>query len=202
MSKPVIAIDVDDVLAANAEGFIAYSNEKWGTKLKTDDYDEHWAMLWNVDNAETEKRAIDFHGSGAVRSYRHFEEAVPVLRSLAENYRLVITTSRRLQIKADTIEWIDQYFGDIFSEIRFAGMWDKVTDHSIKATKAELCKEIGAKYLIDDQLKHCTAAADAGIEALLFGEYTWNKTRQLPGGVTRVKDWNEVLEYFDAKRGQ
>jgi hypothetical protein len=50
---------------------------------------------------------------------------------------------------------------------------------------------------IDDQPKHCVAAADIGIKALLFGEYSWNRTDTLPVGVARVKDWVAVLQYFD-----
>ena len=40
-----------------------------------------------------------------------------------------------------------------------------------KLTKGMLAKEIKADYLIDDQLKHCSAAAELGIPALLFGVY-------------------------------
>ena len=33
-----IAIDIDDVLAENAIGFVAFSNERWVTLLRVDDY--------------------------------------------------------------------------------------------------------------------------------------------------------------------
>ena len=38
-------------------------------------------------------------------------------------------------------------------------------------------------------------------QVLLFGEYAWNKTaddtKDLPSGVTRVKDWEQVLSVID-----
>lgn len=67
-----------------------------------------------------------------------------------------------------------------------------------KATKAAICTSIGASYLIDDNLEHCALAAESGLDCLLFGEYGWNKAEILPKGVTRVKDWHAVLEYFNA----
>ena len=63
MRRLRIAIDVDDVLAENAAGFVAFSNQRWGTTLQVDDYDEHWAKIWNVDNEEVERRAKEFHNS-------------------------------------------------------------------------------------------------------------------------------------------
>lgn len=199
MSKKTIAIDIDDVLAANAEGFIAYSNERWGTKLTVDDYDEHWAQVWKVDNEETERRATEIHDQKIMATYRHFEDAKPVLKELATSHKLVIITSRRRQLLEETTKWINSYFKDIFSEIHFSGIWDSINSNSQNATKAEICREVGADYLIDDQLKHCLAVVECDIEALLFGNYKWNQLDKLPKGVTRVDDWEAVREYFSAR---
>ena len=40
MRRLKIAIDIDDVLADNAEKFTAFSNQRFNTRLTTDDYDE------------------------------------------------------------------------------------------------------------------------------------------------------------------
>lgn len=66
IDKQVLAIDIDDVLAANAAGFVRFSNERWGTNLAVDDYDEHWAKVWEVDEVETARRAIELHESGVI----------------------------------------------------------------------------------------------------------------------------------------
>lgn len=194
MSK--IAIDIDDVLAANAEGFVAFSNERWGTNLTVEDYDEHWSKMWGVDLEETERRSSEFHVSGAVAGYAHHEAAIPVLRQLAGHHELVVVTSRRKSIQAETLEWLQSRYGTLFSEIHFAGIWDIITDHSHTLTKADVCQAIGADYLIDDQLKHCVAVANVGITALLFGNYQWNQADTLPDNVIRCHDWEAVQEYF------
>ena len=199
MKKQTIAVDIDDVLSANAEAFIAYSNKRWGTALKVEDYREPWAIPWEVGDEEAKRRSEEYHVSGGIENYKHRPEAESALRRLAKNFRLVVVTSRNQPVEKVTRDWITKYFDGIFEAIHFAGMWDP-GQKGIQLTKAAVLKEIGADYLIDDQLKHCIAAAQAGIRSLLFGNYAWNQTEKtLPTGVTRCKDWPAVLEYFDGR---
>jgi uncharacterized HAD superfamily protein len=37
------------------------------------------------------------------------------------------------------------------------------------------------------------------MSGVLFGNYPWNQVDKLPDNVVRVNNWQEVLEYFDAK---
>lgn len=196
MSKPTIVIDIDDVLAAHAEGMVAFSNKEWGTNLTVDDYDEHWAKMWKTDPKETERRAELFHVSGVVADYRHDEGAMAVLKKLKKTYKLIVLTSRRRAIEYETKIWIAQYFPGLFDEIFFTGFWDSPTTGAHTLTKAQLAEELKADFLIDDQLKHCFAAAEVGIQALLFGNYGWNEADMLPKNVFRAADWQKVGEYF------
>jgi len=198
-SKPIIAVDIDDVLSETVEGFIAWSNDTYNTNLSVADYNEDLARMWNVDREEAERRAGNFHGGGAVSQLRHIEAARPVLAWLAERYELVVITSRRLISKDQTVGWLNKYFPGIFSPevINFAGIWDNADEQSHNRTKGDIVKKLGASYLIDDQIKHCIASAELGIKTLLFGDYKWNQADELPKGVIRVKDWSEVLKYFN-----
>jgi 5'(3')-deoxyribonucleotidase len=202
MSKKIIAVDIDDVLAAQAESLVAFSNEQWGTNLTVDDYDEHWGAMWQIEHdlEETERRAYQYFDSGAFRQFRHHPEAKPVLKRLAKKYRLVVVTSRRRRMLKETTDWINQYFPGFFDEIHYAGIWDDTKEHRHNATKADLCKDLGVDYLIDDQLKHCLTAADQGITVLLFGNYKWNQADQIPENVTRVADWGAVERFFDGRK--
>jgi 5'(3')-deoxyribonucleotidase len=199
-SKPVIAIDVDDVLADSAEGFVAFSNKRWGTNLTVEDYDERWSQMWGVDIEEERRRAHIIYNSNVVGKFKHFEEAKEVLRELKKHYKLVITTSRVRFVEKETLAWIDKHYKDIFEEIHLAGFYDELKTDSHKQTKAELCQSIGASYLIDDHPKHCFAAAEVGVKAILFGDYPWSRDLQLPAGVTRVAHWHDIKRYFDEER--
>ncbi|MGI6612287.1 MAG: 5' nucleotidase, NT5C type [Candidatus Nanosyncoccaceae bacterium] len=194
MRRLKIAIDVDDVLAANAAGVVEFSNQRWGTSLTIDDYDEHWAKMWGIDLAELERRIEEFYASGAQRHYGHIGGSREVLTQLSRHHQLVIATSRRLYEKADTLAWIDEHFPGIFtsSAVYFSGAWDKITTDSHMLTKADLISQIEADVLIDDQLKHCVAVAETGRYAIVFGDYEWNRANHLPPRVVRCLSWIEV----------
>lgn len=199
MSKKVIAVDIDDVIAVNVPAFIEFSNAKWGTNLTIEDYDEHWVKVWNLDQDEAEKRAQEFHDSDIFMDYEHMPDARSVLEKLSDKYRLVVITARRVQLEKDTLAWIDKYFPNLFEEIVFAGIWDQKNTERHKQTKASICRDLKVDYLIDDQFKHCLAVAEDEMKSLLFGEYPWNRITKEIENVTRFKNWQDVLEFLDAQ---
>ena len=205
MPKQTIAVDIDDVLAAFAESFVYYCNQKWGTNLVPDDWTEDWAKLWKVDHLETLKRADVIYESDIFSLVRADIEAARVLKNLAKTYKLVVVTSRPKAVSKDTLEWIEKFFGDVFEEIHFAGFYDdmeKTIPEKLKATKADIARQIGAQYLIDDSPKHCLAVAEAGITSILFGDYKWNRHIKLGPNMVRAKNWKEVEAYFDNRGGR
>ncbi len=201
MSRPIIAVDVDDVLSLSAKGFSEYSNKRWGGSTRPEDYTEEWAVFWKLPLNEAIIRAEEFSGSDAVYFYEHFEESLPVLEASRRSYDLVIVTSRRSELKGHTDRWLEERFPGIFTAVHYAGIWDtdEHVSNKLKQTKTEVCRQLGASYLIDDQTKHCIAAQGAGLQALLFGDYAWNQSEAVSPDIVRVSGWQEVKEYFDAK---
>jgi len=199
MKKPIIAVDIDDVLAAEAAFIVAYSNKHWGHKLAVTDYQEFWEEMWSVDHEEAERRALELHQPGIEGSYEPIAGAREALMKLSEKFDLVTVTSRRELVRDETLDWLKKHLGDVFSQIIFSGIWDSGKQGAHKLTKTEILQSVGAEFLIDDQLKHCNAAADAGINTVLFGDYPWNQSNSLSEGVTRCASWTKVLEYFDGR---
>jgi uncharacterized HAD superfamily protein len=196
--KPIIAIDIDDVISRNASAFIEYSNQKYGTDLTANDYQEHWGEVWKVEHDELKKRAEEYHESGYIATYPVIEGAFEALSQLKKRFRLVAVTSRRISIKQLTQEWIQTHYPNIFEDIIFCGFFDS-EHYGFHLTKGELVKNLSANYFIDDQLKHVLAVAKNGITSLLFGDYFWNKTDTLPENIVRVRNWQEVTKYFENK---
>jgi 5'(3')-deoxyribonucleotidase len=200
--RKTIAVDIDDVLSATVEGVVEFANKRWKMNIKPDDYTEEWAVFFNLPIDETIRRIQVIVDSGVYGHHRHLDHTLPVLTALKRHYNLVAVTSRRSVLKPETDGWLAERFPGIFTDVRYAGFWDGEHDilTALSRTKAELCKELGAEYLIDDQIKHCVGAAQAGVKALLFGRYAWNRTgRTLPKNIVRVADWKEVEGYFRAK---
>lgn len=201
-NKSVIAVDIDDVIVAEAEFIVSYSNDHWGYSLSLDDYREHWGDMWNVEAQEVERRADIIHSPGLSRKYRVLEDAHDVLKTLSADFNLVVLTSRRKRVEEETRQWLDENFKDVFSGVHFTGFWDTITAESHLLTKAEMSKELRVSYLIDDQPKHCFSVAKHGVKAILFGDYAESRHLELPKGVTRCKNWEEVLEYFEHEKSR
>ena len=201
--RPVIAIDIDDVLANSAECLAEFSNCTWGTSLCADDYDENFMKLFGVSEEEARCRVNVLHESGAFANYRHKDSATSALRVLKNDYRLIILTSRQEFIKDDTLAWLEKKFPGVFDEkdVYFAGIYDSNDGvlRMVNRTKGNIAKELGADFLIDDQPKHCAGASELGIKAILFGDYSWNRAEVLAIGVHRAKTWDDVLRYFYEK---
>lgn len=201
MAKETIAVDVDEVLADQAGAFVQWSNQKWGTHLTVADYHEHWAEIWGVDHHEVEKRYIDYNQDGVPARLPAHEPAKEVLQKLSQNFKLVVLTSRWQMLSSDTKQWIERHYQNIFNEVHHSKIWDSgpSTGNEVHRTKAQAFAEIGADYLIDDQLKHCQAVGALGKTALLFGDYPWNQADILPEGVIRTPNWPSVDRYFSEK---
>lgn len=196
--KKTIAIDIDGVLAAEAEFIVAYSNAHWQTNLQVADYSENWRSMWGIDQDEAERRAAELHQPGMESSYKLIPGARPVLERLATQYNLIVATSRRHAVAQETVDWLDKNFAELFQDIHFANIWDDGHEAAHLRTKAELCTKLGADYLVDDQLKHCLAVAACNTPTVLFGDYPWNQyDGALPVDVVRAKDWQAVERFFD-----
>jgi 5'(3')-deoxyribonucleotidase len=197
-TKPVIAIDIDDVLSETAKLIIEWSNEQYGYSLSLDDYDEDMARMWNVDREEAGRRIIEFHESDVFQNLCHVSASVPVLKKLSEKFKLIIITSRRSVIRDHTVDWVNECFPGLFSDevIVFARIYDNKLEDPVNMTKGSIASEWDADYLIDDQPKHCISAAEHGVTSLLMGDYKWSQVSNLPKGVYRVKDWSDVERFF------
>lgn len=200
MKKQVIAVDIDDVLSSQIEVLIAFSNQRYGTMLTRKDFDkpgEYWGYyesLWDGEHPEERKRRVnEFKQEKFPLKQLISVETKEVVNKLAKKFHLEIVTSRDSGFRDETVAWLQEHLPEVFNGVHFVELWDEPDK---KATKALVCQEIGAGYLIDDNLEHCNLAAECGVHALLFGTFGWNIGKPLQPGVKRVADWQAVAEYF------
>lgn len=196
-SREVIAVDIDDVLVPHVQDLLAWHNREYRTNMTPDQYRSRDPKDWG---AKTIKDAIQrvqkFFDTPDFLEAEPIAEAAEALEKLNDRYDLVVVTARDTIIEEATRRWLNSHFPSLFKEIRFTA---RLSIEKIGGAKSTIALTLNAKYLIDDALENAVDAAAAGIKVLLFGIYPWNETDSLPGGVTRVKDWQEVLEYFDGR---
>lgn len=193
-NKPVIAIDVDEVLFPMLEGFTVWHNELYRTAF-TPVMFKTYKFSDTIQTAESEAiNRVRLFLSNRHLDVEPIRDAQDAISRLAKNHTLVIVTARFPDLRSVTEEYINTYFGQYISDIHMAGYPEDVFG---MRPKVDVCSEINAIALIDDSLSHVSDCASAGMQGVLFGDYSWNKQEgELPDRVVRCTNWGEVAEYF------
>ncbi len=187
----VIAVDADEILAAFIDHFLIYHNEKYQTKVEKEKiYSFKLDPIFKLTEVEFLRRMDEYYESGEVLNILPVEGSIEGINNLLEKgYRLEIVTARPPFFKELTIEWVSKHFPKKFEQIHFA--FNPYNSNSMKITKSQICKQIGAKVLIDDNIVNAQDCAENGITVYLM-DAPWNQTEDLPENIIRVKSWMEI----------
>ena len=202
--RPVLAVDLDEVLGGYLPAFVDFNNATYGTNLSVADF--HSYMFWevpgmNLSSREASiERVYEFHASkyfGRIEALPGAKLALDVLR---KHFDLHVVTSRQTDIEPQTREWIEQFFPDTFTALHFGNHFGKPSKNGVvaKVSKPDMCARIRAVALIDDSIDYARQCAAAGIPVFLFGDYPWNRMQpgmaSLDARVTRVANWRMVAQ--------
>ncbi|KAI0768610.1 hypothetical protein BD413DRAFT_563434 [Trametes elegans] len=183
-SRPVIAVDMDDVLCKTNDAVAKWHNDTYGTKMTLDDFYYYYYWMnpyWGTPD-ETVEKVEKIWQSDYLDKAEPVEgayEGVLALKNLG--YRLIVVTARQPRELDRSLEWIEKHFPALFDTIICTGQsQETLTDeHELvtKLSKAEVCRKIGAKFLIDDSAENSIdcACANPPVPVLLFGDYAWNQ---------------------------
>lgn len=198
MIKKIIAVDADDTIFDENNAVRLFMNETYGFKHTAEDYsvdgpfDRYWERIWDKSPEEMNTMYEEFVISTYKENLKPIDGALSVLNELKKTHDLVIVTARDQRGVSMTHESLTLHYPDIFNGVHFVPLWG----NGDNVTKAKICSEIGASYLIDDSFGHCKLAAEAGIQACLFGDYGWNRQHALIDGVVRCNDWDAVRQHL------
>jgi len=196
-NKSIIAVDIDEVLMPHFQDLIEWYNQKYNTRLTLKNNHPTDPIPWGTtDYNEAIRRVQGFFETSEFKHSQPFMESIEAIKILNAKHELVIVTGRDNIIEESTNSWINKHYGKAFSKTYFTARYSL---EGRSKDKADILIDIKAEYLIDDALHNCVAAAKNGLTALLFGDYVWNRAKNLPQGVVRVKGWQEVLEYFNGR---
>lgn len=173
-SKPVVAVDVDEVLGYFVSQLCKFHNEAYSTQLTPEAFTSYqFHEVWGGTREETDAKMRLFFES------KHFLEgeqghgipvvdgAAEVLRKHTDKLELHVVTSRQNILKEMTEAWIARHYSEIFTKLHFGN------HHSLEGevrSKPDLCRDIDAVMIIDDNVRYARECADAGIRTCLFGE--------------------------------
>jgi len=173
-----VAVDVDEVLGQFLASLNEYCLEVHGERYAVGDYGAyHFAGVWGCSQEASNDRVHAFFQS------EHFRDGVaPVggARESLERLRragcdLVVVTSRQHCIEEQTRQWLEAHFPGIFSEVHFGNHFAL---EGASRRKSEICRDVGAHVLVDDNPQYALDCAEAGVEVVLFDwerRYPWSK---------------------------
>lgn len=202
MKKPLIAIDIDDTIADSTESLRLLVNRRTERSLPASAYrvaGEYWGYYERIWEAHDIAHLVshDDFAAEMIDDQSHvplLPGALFAMSELGNNYRIVFITARDQSWEDATKRWFAMNLPDLDTQVYFT------TAHrdANGKTKGQICRELGASVLIDDNVDHCKSAYSEGVEAILFGEYGWQHA--VEPRMVRCKDWPAVLEYLSRDR--
>jgi uncharacterized HAD superfamily protein len=194
--RPLIAIDVDEVLVLMHQPFLVHHNTNYGSEYEYPDAQGRYYLEefeTELDDVALSTRFKSYVASDSFTDQQPIQDSTTVVAELAKKYNLTVITSRQAFLEESTKQFLSKHYGDSFKSEHF-------TEHQfkkgMKIPKSEICKKLGVTHLVDDNLLTAIDCSKAGIKVVLFGDYHWNQSDDLPDDVTRCNDWAAVAEYF------
>uniref|UniRef100_A0A7S0QT06 5'-nucleotidase n=1 Tax=Pyramimonas obovata TaxID=1411642 RepID=A0A7S0QT06_9CHLO len=196
-----IAVDVDEVIAQFVLALNNFCEEEHDMHYKVSDYSVYdFKTIWNCSQQESNELVHEFFKS------KHFNHGVPVIPGAEESLRrlssycdLMVVTSRQHVIQRPTLLWLEENFPGVFADVHFGNHFAL---EGTSRKKSEICRELNADVLIDDNPGYAMDCAEAGMQVLLFDwnlKYPWSKTEEdgrrtgpHHPNITRVSDWAAV----------
>lgn len=198
---PAVAVDVDEVLAGFVPALLRFHNERYGTSFEMSDV--HSYHFSDVDGfgteAEVAAKIQEFFASAHFADMPVVEGARAVLERHRADVNFYIVTSRQHSIERQTLAWLQRHYPGLFCGVLFGNHYGT---SGAKRSKEDMCAEVGADMLVDDNIRYITgcAAARPGMRCVLLdvgGAYAWsrgdgNGDASFPPNAVRVLGWAAV----------
>ena len=189
-----IGLDLDEVLASLTDEVLKYHNQRFNTNFKRNHMKGYeLEILWNKKREEVDKILFEFFKTPEFKNLKPVEGAQKGTKVLSKYHTLFVITSRPEILMKETKAWINKFFAHQIKEVHFAGEWT----NKGRQSKAEICKNLKVKIMIEDSLRYASACAKEGITTFLL-DYPWNQSQEMKG-VHRVSSWNTILEKIAQK---
>jgi hypothetical protein len=190
-------VDVDDVLVESLPGYLQAFRRHFGREVKIED--AAWEIFQRYPEiSSTQMRGFfaELEATNFLRTRPVYPEAVGALRALADRgHRLFVVTGRLLAHRDHTRRLLqDAGILGLFEEL-FHRDGETAVEY-----KPRIVRERGLDVLIEDELPVAAATVRVPVPVLLF-DRPWNQG-DVPQGVTRVADWDRVLQFVGAKAAE
>ena len=178
-------------LCLRASLILDYYNKTYGTNIALKDFYSKDLDIWGVADVATAVARVEAYAR--TEEYQHtkpFEDSIESIRELGKYHELHLVTGRADFLTAATTNMLTEHFPDLFASLEFTNFFREKA-----RSKADVCMQLNADYLVEDHLHHAKVVAECGTNVLLFGDYPWNQSDEpLPSNIQRVRNWHEIVD--------
>lgn len=192
--KETIATDMDEVLFPFVEQFAEWHNREYGTSLGVEDFHSYeFGEVIDESIKEIVHRVKLFiTQEGSHLHIEPVEKARETITQMSLDFDFVAVTARHPDFEQSTRSYIEHHFQHLIPELRLVGHKETV---DVVVPKIEICRSLGASALVDDSVEHVSECSETKVQGILFGNYPWNRDKDVPEDIVRCENWEEILEY-------
>jgi uncharacterized HAD superfamily protein len=187
-----IGIDIDEVVVEFVRGYIKILARKGIAAEYEKTHSYNFWESYPITRDEAIKFADELFESEYFDTLELVSGAKEAINKLEKNNELFFITSRPNYIKIKTQKFIEEHFPNSNISLIFSGDFHK----SNGKTKAEICKDLGIKILIEDNKKYALECANNGIKTFLINK-PWNKNPGFHENLIKVNSWPEILRHLN-----
>jgi uncharacterized HAD superfamily protein len=183
-----IGIDIDEIIAEFARGYLRLYNKKYEKNLK---FEELFTYVLceplKISQEVSLELADEYYSSENFDKIDLVDGAEEGVRKLNQDHELIFITARPSHIKEKTKLFLKKLFPDLNLDIVYSkNMWEE------GLLKSEICNNQKCNVLIEDDLRHALDCVENGIKVILLDK-PWNQKIKHENMI-RVKNWDEILE--------
>ncbi|KAF8634445.1 hypothetical protein AX15_000894 [Amanita polypyramis BW_CC] len=126
-SKPVIAVDLDDVLSRTNEAIAKWHNDEYGTDmdLSTFYYYYYWKNPFWGTPKETMEKVAKFNSTDRMYDAQPVPGAREGLQALNDmGYRIIVVTARTKNEAGRSWKWVEKHFPGMVEKIICTGQFE------------------------------------------------------------------------------
>jgi uncharacterized HAD superfamily protein len=175
--KPILGVDIDNVLAQSDACLRALISERFCINLKEEDITQYDYSAYGLTEPQLEE-LFHLFNTDVCRSLKIITGAKAALTRLASRYEIVLVTSRN-PISKEGTEWWLRRKGLPYDQLYFND-----EKHAL-----------GIPYhaFIEDRHEHAHRIAGTGALVLLMTR-PWNAQPLVHANIRRVQTWREIVE--------
>ena len=177
-----LGIDIDGTITSPYE-MLQYMQRDFDATLEEEDFTEYDLSFLNKDEEILRNWFLSIEEE-LYNNAKPVENAQSIMKYLTDNYNVHLITARPKKWKDTTIQWLSE------NDIKYDTL-DVIGSHN----KVQTAKDRNVELFIEDNLINALYLNENLNIPILLIDTEYNQS-YLPKGITRVKDWNEILDFI------